>query len=230
MNPEKFQLEPVACRVQVYFGDDQFEPVKWGDTYSQAGTFKIRGAPMYRILVSTEGDRIEFIHEMLDRIPEPFGIYYIPILTPSRRVKAARYHSQQNLTRAQVKEFLAEFREFLTDFGEHHVWIIGFQSDEKIVWESIDYFSLYLKSNELIGELINRGFSAGEFDHYQTFARRVAKGEDDRTEELLRYFKWERWPLEWEDIWDMPTYPLIPRIWAKLRRRYPRLRSRIVGP
>jgi len=229
MNPDKFELAPVATRVQVHLGDNAFEPLRWGDTYLQSGASQVLGSPMYRILVSVEGNRIDFIKEVLDRIPEPFGIYYIPIFPPSRRVKTGRYHSPQDLSRTQVKAFLDEFRDFLSDFGEHHIWIIGFRSDEKIVWESIDYFNLYLRSNEIIGELIHRGFMQGEFDHYRTFARRAPTENEDRSEEILRYFNWDRWPLEWEDIWDMPTYPLIPRLIAKLRWRFPRLRGRIVG-
>ena len=154
-----------------------------------------------RLTIAADSKQIELIDALLDKMPEPFWLLYVLVVSRGEG-DAGRYQSSETLSRADVKAFLARFRSFLEIDGRHNIWIKSEVGPALLVLDRHNLVYAYGLENEWSTEL--RGMNWIEVDqdaialpnphehHYHAIF-------DGDARDVLTEMRWDYSPLREQD-------------------------------
>ena len=148
------------------------------------------------LLVAPSTQHISVMLELLEVMPEPFWLLYV-LVVPRGEAVDGRYQSADTVSRDEAKLFLSRFKEFFECDGRHHIWIRSASSSDLLVYDKHNVIYAYGQLLEFEAVVASRGLT--KVDHIQLpfpHAHHYNEIFDEDESALLRYWEWNRTPLE----------------------------------
>ena len=158
-----------------------------------------KGTPL--LWVGTAGSEIEVLKKLLQRMPEPFWILYVLVVSRGEG-EPGRYQSAQSLLRVDVEEFLNLYSNFLESDARHNVWIKSEEGPALLVLDAHGLIYCYGPVDEWADELLRSGWQEvprGSIrlpDPHQHHYHEIF---DDDARRVLKDTEWIHSPLQEQD-------------------------------
>ena len=142
---------------------------------------------------STEG--VELLLKLSDLLPPPFYCLYVLVIS-RRGEQLGRYQSPWINARAELVDFLLDFKPLLEADGRHHLWISSPDAGATLVYDRHNVVYAYGPLEQFEQRLRELHYQEAPvempFPHVHSFHDTC----DEQTTNLLNYWEWERFPLQ----------------------------------
>jgi hypothetical protein len=152
-----------------------------------------------RIVAAPSQNHVALMIELMQSIPEPFGVLYV-LVVPRGEVSAARYQCASPKSVQETAGFLTRFNEFFENDGRHDVWVASLSSSDLLVYDRHNVIYGYGQIAAYQEVLNRRGFSQTDAVRFPVpHVHKYNAIFDSEQNALLRYWEWEKRPLREQD-------------------------------
>jgi hypothetical protein len=88
-----------------------------------------------RLVVAPANEHVERMLKLSEKMPGPFGILYVLLLSRKGIVRPGRYQSPSLMERARMEQFMREFAIYFESDGRHHIWIASPDDGSTLVYD-----------------------------------------------------------------------------------------------
>ncbi len=153
------------------------------------------------IKISSNKNQVELLSKLLDNLNPPFYILYVLVVSRTNK-KQRRYQSPLFKSKAEIIEFLENYKVYIETDGRHHIWICTTDNSGLLVYDQHNVIFGYGAIKQFQNTITKIGYKEKKFEfpipHCHSF-----HAENDKYEEaIINHFEWELFPLESNDTYD----------------------------
>ena len=111
-----------------------------------------------RITVGPSDNHIEVLLRLSEVIPPPYWILWVLII-PASDHKPGRYESSMPVDIHELSRLLRKYRLFFEGDGRHHLWILGTEQRERIIYDNHNLLYAYGPLDDFARVLTKLDFS-----------------------------------------------------------------------
>ncbi|MDO7887395.1 hypothetical protein [Hymenobacter cheonanensis] len=158
--------------------------------------YMLESYPAYsRLKIGASANATELLLHLSDCMSPPFFCLYVLVIAPSDS-QAGRYQSPLITNRADLVDFLLEYKPLLESDGRHHLWISAPEANATLVYDKHNVIYAYGLLQEFAAHLQKLGYTEAEFDYPYPHAHNYLPENYSKVEELLHYWEWQHFPLQ----------------------------------
>lgn len=176
--------------------DNTFVENEYGKIY------ELEKTPGYtRLKIGADTNQIDLILSLCKNLNPPYFILYVLVIARQGHEKG-RYQSKQIDNIEEVNLFLNDFKEFFETDGRHHIWVGTVDNSGLLIYDQHNVIFSYGKVLEQIMVLKNEGFHEMQFDFPVPHAHRYNSDNDKFEDQILKYWDWEKFSLNEDDVYE----------------------------
>ena len=148
-----------------------------------------------RLVVGLQSSPLDLLKELALRLPEPFRVLYVLVVTRSDAYDPGRYECPEEFSAAGLTAFLDEFAEFFEGDGRHQLWIAS-PSAGALVYDRHELIYAYGPLDSFERVLASRGFEQGVVAVPAPHAHHYRAEFDPLFTRLMERWPWAHSPLK----------------------------------
>jgi hypothetical protein len=148
-----------------------------------------------RLVIGAREREIPLILELCRTMSGPFWVLYVLTL-PCVDGREGRYRSPRPVEYDVLELFLYTFQEFFERDGRHHLWVVSANDEGQFVFDDHNMVYAYGDLERYESCLESAGFTRGSVAMSSPHCHHYHREFDTAEDELLAYWRWEKFPLE----------------------------------
>lgn len=159
-----------------------------------------------RLMLDVPDEHTNLLCQLAELLPPPYYVLYV-LHTPRGEGEPGRYQSQE-LSLAQVRDFLGKYSSFFSGDGRHDLWVYSPTSSQTLVWDR--HNRLFVEGaplNVFVVALVRLGFREGKLEPIGNHYHHYRPEFDNHAAGVLKELDWYRTPLR-EDDEQRPIAPV----------------------
>jgi hypothetical protein len=170
--------------------------------YAASAIFQkqVMSSGQQRVWLAVPPEMPTLFGRLVDLLPPPLYVLYV-LHTPRGEGEPGRYQSAE-LSRDEVRWFLARFSTYFASDARHDVWVYSPATKRSIIWDRHnESFAEGEPLDDMVALLNALGFKEGTIDRvvWHDHVHHYRSEFDEAAAEVLRTFDWHRTPLRPED-------------------------------
>jgi hypothetical protein len=168
-------------------------------TYDYGSVYMLESTPAYtRLKIGASTHGIDLLLHLSDVLDAPFFCLYVLVLNRSKTA-GGRYQSPWIESKAELADFLLDYKEVFETDGRHHLWVSSPDMGATLVYDRHNVLYAYGPIEEIAANLHEMGYHAENFELPFPHAHYFHAENDSKVEELLQYWNWQHFPLQEAD-------------------------------
>lgn len=173
---------------------ESFEIFRYSNIYETQHTEKFS-----RLIIAPDGNHIEIIKRLTEKMPAPFGILYLLLVPRGGESKEGRYQCPNPVSNREVRLFLDEFKDYFEQDGRHTIWIQCLTSNELVVYDKHNVIYAYGNIESYKTEMKFLKLEKGSIHIPVPHAHHYHPEFDKDEQKIISYWNWKRFPLQESD-------------------------------
>jgi hypothetical protein len=164
--------------------------------YDYGLLYMLESYPAYtRLKIGASASGIDLLMRLSDTLEAPFFCLYVLVVSRSETA-VGRYQSPWIASRAELLDFLLDYKALLETDGRHHLWISSPDMGATLVYDRHNVLYAYGPLEKIAASLDEMGYRAENFELPFPHAHYFHSENDAKVEELLQYWDWQHFPLQ----------------------------------
>lgn len=151
-----------------------------------------------RLLLAPVADQVSLVSDLLNDLPEPFGILYVLLLS-RRGHEPGRYQSPYPTDTSETRRFLEEYREFLERDARHHLRVMSLAAEGTIVYDNHNVIYAYGSLQKFEQVAHKHALKRGDVRFPVPHTHKYNAAYDDEEDKILSHWSWKMFPLQESD-------------------------------
>ena len=154
-----------------------------------------------RLTIAPSTNHVGLLKDLLDALPEPMWLLSV-LVVPRGEGEAGRYQSPEPLSREEVTQLLAGFKDFLERDGRQNVWIRAASGTAMLVYDRHNLIYAYGDLTGFVSILTRHGLTEVPADSITVpdpHSHHYHAAFDSEAGRLLGSLAWNRTPLLEQD-------------------------------
>jgi hypothetical protein len=152
-----------------------------------------------RLAIAPSENHVALLLELVDLLPEPFGILYVLLTPRAGSGTAGRYQSPAPSSRSELTSFIRKFKDYLELDGRHHLWIISLPTSATLVYDNHNVIYAYGPLDSFRQVIRKRGLQDGDVKIPAPHVHNYNQQFDTSEKEIMSYWDWIYFPLAEND-------------------------------
>ena len=168
-------------------------------SYDYGMVYMLESYPAYtRLKIGASTDGVDLLLRLSDTLEAPFFCLYVLVVSRSA-TEAGRYQSPWIESKAELTDFLLDYKGLLETDGRHHLWISAPDLGATLVYDRHNVLYAYGPLDKISASLEAMGYRAENFELPFPHAHYFHAENDGKVEALLQHWDWQHFPLQEAD-------------------------------
>ena len=167
--------------------------------YDYGRVYMLEYSPTYtrlKIAASTKG--IDLLLRLSDTLEATFFCLYVLVISRSN-TEQGRYQSPLLESRAELVDFLLDYKELFETDGRHHLWVSAPDMEATLVYDRHNVIYAYGPLEKIAARLDEMNYQVENFEMPYPYAHYFHVENDLGIEALLQHWDWQHFPLQEAD-------------------------------
>jgi hypothetical protein len=154
-----------------------------------------------RLVIAPAEEHVELMLKLSEKMPGPFGILYVLLLSRKGAARPGRYQSPELVDRGTMAWFMREFANYFEGDARHHVWIASPNDGSTLVYDQHNVIYAYGPVDEFRAVVEGAGLTRGPVQFPVPHVHAYNSQMDSEEERLLIWWEWRWSSLREGDEW-----------------------------
>ncbi len=169
------------------------------DDYAYGRVYMLERTPTYtRLKIGAAPNGINLLLGLCETLEAPFFCLYVLVVSRSE-TEAGRYQSPPLANKAELVDFLLDYKALFETDGRHHLWVSAPGMGATLVYDRHNVLYAYGPLEKISARLDEMGYRVENFEMPFPHAHYFHAENDPAVEALLQQWDWQYFPLQEAD-------------------------------